>query len=153
MSLIIREGTREDAAAAYGLIEALASHENSAADLKIDAVGFEKAAFSSPAKIGFMVAELEGAIVGVTTWVPRFHIWNNSNIFQLDDLYVSPTARGHGVGSKLLMELGAKAKAEDAGVKWEVMAENEGAIRLYKRIGARVSEKGVCWWPPEAIPG
>ncbi|WP_286831664.1 MULTISPECIES: GNAT family N-acetyltransferase [Kordiimonas] len=153
MTVIIREGRREDAAKAHALIHALAVHENAEPDLKITVDAFEAAAFSAPLRMGFMVAELDGEIVGVVTYVQRFHIWNNSDIFQLDDLYVSPTARGHGVGSLLLDALGAKAKAIGAGVKWEVNADNEGAIRLYKRIGARVTEKGVCWWPPENIPG
>jgi len=153
MTATIREGRRDDAAKAHTLIRALAEYENAEGDLKITAEAFEAAAFSTPPKMGFMVAELEGAIVGVVTYVQRFHIWNNSDIFQLDDLYVSDAARGFGVGSKLLLALGHKAKAIGAAVKWEVNADNEGATRLYRRVGARVTEKGVCWWTPENIPG
>ncbi len=153
MTATIREGRREDAANAHALIHALAAHEKALEDLKITADAFEAAAFATPPKMGFMVAELKGEIVGVVTFVQRFHIWNNSDIFQLDDLYVTDAARGFGVGSKLLLALGHKAKAMGAAVKWEVNADNEGAIRLYRRIGARITEKGVCWWTPDNIPG
>lgn len=152
MALNIRDGQRQDAAQAYALVHALAAHEGAEHDLKITAEAFEAAAFSNPPQMGFMVAELDGEIVGTVTYVQRFHIWNNCDIFQLDDLYVLPKARGSGLGRKLLLALGAKAKAIGAGVKWEVNAENEGAIRLYRRIGARVTDKGVCWWTPENIP-
>lgn len=152
MTVTIRDGRPEDAATAHTLICALAAHEGAADDLKISAKAFEAAAFASPPRMGFMVADLNGEIVGVVTYVQRFHIWNNSDIFQLDDLYVAPAARGSGVGSDLLLALGHKAKAIGAAVKWEVNADNEGATRLYRRIGARVTPKGVCWWTPDQSP-
>lgn len=151
MSVTIRQGTPEDAGAAHALIHALAVHENCADDLKIDAPAFRDAATTG--RLHFMVAELNGEIVGVTTYVRRFHIWNNSDFIHLDDLFVSPDARGHGIGSKLLSAVGRHAKQQNMPVKWEVNTDNEGAIRLYERMGARVSVKGVCWWTPENIVG
>ncbi len=151
MTVIIREGNAEDTRAAYELIHALAVHENCVDDLKIDAQGFSVAATANPARLHFLVAELEGEIVGVATYVERYHIWNDSTFLNLDDLYVAPSARGHGIGTKLLTILGATAKAKGGPVKWEVMTDNEGAIRLYERMGARVSVKGVCWWTPDNI--
>lgn len=153
MALVIRPGTPADAAAAYDLIHALAVHENCVDDLKITSEAFAEAASATPARLSFLVAELDGKVVGMTTFVQRFHIWNNSHFLNLDDLYVSPDARGHGIGTKLLAALGALAKAQGMPVKWEVNKDNEGAIRLYERMGARVSIKGVCWWTPENISG
>lgn len=150
MSVIIRQGVPADAGAAFALIHALAVHESCVDDLKIDAQAFEEAAITG--RLDFMIAELENTIVGVVTYVRRFHIWNNSDYLHLDDLFVSPTARGHGVGTKLLAALGQQAKSKGMPVKWEVNQDNEGAIRLYERMGARVSIKGVCWWTPENIP-
>lgn len=149
MALVIRQGTPSDTDAAYDLIRALAVHENAVNDLKIDAAGFSAAATASPPRLLFLVAELDGAIVGTATYVERFHIWNNSLFLNLDDLYVAPSARGHGIGTALLAALGAEAKSRGIPVKWEVNQDNEAAARLYARMGARISPKGVCWWTPE----
>lgn len=151
MTVFIRQGTAEDTRASYELVRALAVHENCVDDLKIDAQGFSAAATANPPRLHFMVAELDGQIVGVATYVERYHIWHDSIFLNLDDLYVSPAARGHGIGTKLLAALGSTAKARGLPVKWEVMKDNEDAIRLYERMGARVSLKGVCWWTPENI--
>ncbi|NVJ69038.1 MAG: GNAT family N-acetyltransferase [Alphaproteobacteria bacterium] len=153
MALTIRDGTPQDAKQAHALMQALSVYEEAEADFRIDAAAFEEAAFSTPPKLGFMVAELDGGIVGVATYMRRFHIWSNSTIFLLDDLFVSPSSRGLGIGGKLLQALGTKAKAENAAIKWEVIAGNEDAIRFYKRIGARVTAKGICWWMPENMAG
>jgi GNAT superfamily N-acetyltransferase len=150
---VIRPGrSAADARAAFALIEALAVHEACRDDLKITADAFIAAATGDAPKLRFLVAELDGAIVGVATYIRRFHIWNNSDFLHLDDLYVSAAARGHGIGTRLLTALGQTAKAEGLPVKWEVNAGNAGGLRLYRRIGARVTEKGICWWPPEALP-
>jgi len=151
MALIIRQGTHADTDAAYSLIRALAVHEDAVDDLKMDAAGFKAAATASPPLLLFLVAERDGTIVGTATYVERFHIWNNSLFLNLDDLYVAPGARGYGIGTKLLAALGAEAKSRGIPVKWEVNQDNEDAARLYERMGARISQKGICWWAPENI--
>lgn len=66
-----------------------------------------------------------------STWVSRLGVY-------LEDLYVRPAYRGRGVGTALLTHL-AKV-AEENGcrrMQWLVHAQNEPAIRLYEKFGAR----------------
>ena len=140
-----------DFKAVYGLINALAVHENSATYLKISEANFIAGAMADTPQFRALLARHNDKIVGMATYLRRFHIWNNSDILILDDLFVSPEARGLGIGTHLLEALGDKAKAENIPVKWQVQAENQHAIALYKRMGADFHTTGICWWRPENI--
>ena len=55
----------------------------------------------------------------------------------LEDLYVRPEFRGHGIGQAMLVYLAGLAKERDCGrLEWSVLDWNEPAIRLYRGIGA-----------------
>jgi GNAT superfamily N-acetyltransferase len=55
----------------------------------------------------------------------------------LEDLYVRPEFRGHGIGRAMLVYLAGLAKERDCGrLEWSVLDWNEPAIRLYRGIGA-----------------
>ena len=55
----------------------------------------------------------------------------------LEDLYVTPSFRGRGVGRTMLAYLAKLAKKRDCRrMEWSVLDWNEPAIKLYKRIGA-----------------
>ena len=60
--------------------------------------------------------------------------------FKIDSLAVDPSLRGMGVGTALMQK--AEEKAEATGkrtMSLGVIAENEGAIRLYERLGYRTT--------------
>ena len=151
MTVSVRTATREDAAVAYELVHALANHENSLPYLKITEAAFTEAAFGDNPAFYVLLAEVDGKPVGVATYLTRFHIWSGATIIELDDLFVRADARGLGVGTKLLKAIGKLGKEMNAPVKWQVNADNEGAIRLYKSLGADFSERGICFWRPENI--
>ena len=55
----------------------------------------------------------------------------------LEDLYVRPEARGHGVGRRLLTWLAATAVSRGCGrLEWAVLDWNEPSIRFYRNLGA-----------------
>jgi len=57
----------------------------------------------------------------------------------MDDLYVRPDFRGAGVGTKLINEVIAFAKAENCKkLRWQVSEWNQPAIDFYKSLGANV---------------
>ncbi|MEX0298960.1 MAG: N-acetyltransferase family protein [Kordiimonas sp.] len=150
MSIEIRPANgRTEIAASFTLVQKLAAHENSLQYLRIDETTFIEAASKAEPQIYILIALLNGNIVGVATYFKRFHIWNGTEIFELDDLFVSPNARGKGIGTQLLKELSAIAKDLGSPIKWQVNADNENAIALYKRMGADYNASGICFWRPE----
>ncbi len=140
--------SKAELAAAFDLIYALAVHENSEASFKITRDDFIRRASGKSPIITVFIALLNNTVVGVTTYVTRFHIWNNSQILELDDLYVNPDIRGKGIGKSLLQTVGNEARKLGAAVKWQVKQDNINAIKLYKHIGANYTESGICFWQP-----
>jgi GNAT superfamily N-acetyltransferase len=56
----------------------------------------------------------------------------------LEDLFVRPEYRGHGIGRKLLARLAKIAQERQCGrVEWAVLDWNESAIGFYKSLGAK----------------
>jgi GNAT superfamily N-acetyltransferase len=55
----------------------------------------------------------------------------------LEDLFVNPSARGHGVGRALLARLAQIAVERDCGrLEWFVLDWNDLAISFYRSLGA-----------------
>ena len=60
--------------------------------------------------------------------------------FHIDVLAVVPSSRGMGIGTALMLEAEEKAASADKRtMSLGVIAENEGAIRLYERLGYKTS--------------
>ena len=83
-----------------------------------------------------LVAEQAGQLVGLAHyfWTPS--TWQQNQDLYLEDLFVSPTLRGQGVGKKIIEELIRICK--DAGgskVHWQTHHTNETAIALYEKLG------------------
>jgi GNAT superfamily N-acetyltransferase len=85
-----------------------------------------------------LVAEQAGKLVGLAHyfWTPS--TWQLNQDLYLEDLFVSPDVRGHGVGRKLVEELIRTCK--DAGgskVHWQTHHTNKTAISLYEKMGTQ----------------
>ncbi|WP_454785978.1 N-acetyltransferase family protein [Legionella sp. WA2024007413] len=64
----------------------------------------------------------------------------------LEDLYVKPEARGHGVGQIMLAYLAKLAKNRNCGrFEWWVLDWNEPAIKFYERIGAKPMDEWTVY--------
>lgn len=88
-----------------------------------------------------LVAEDEHRrIIGYTNYSIIYYSWVGKSIY-LDDLYVKPSGRGLGVGSKLMNEVFRIVKEEKCNrVRWQVSKWNTAAIALYKKLGAVVDD-------------
>ena len=87
-----------------------------------------------------VVAELGGKLVGFAHyfWTPS--TWQENKDLYLEDLYVSPSARGNGVGRSLIETLiDICLKAGGSKVHWQTHRSNETAIALYEKL-AKQSE-------------
>jgi GNAT superfamily N-acetyltransferase len=64
----------------------------------------------------------------------------------MNDLYVKPAARGHGVATALIEACVERAREQGAaGLQWQTEPGNTRAQRLYERVGAERSE-WVGYW-------
>ncbi|HWC55658.1 MAG TPA: GNAT family N-acetyltransferase, partial [Sphingomicrobium sp.] len=75
---------------------------------------------------------------GFALFFHNYSTWLGKRGIYLEDLFVRPSARKHGVGFALLREIARIAVERGCGrVDWSVLDWNELAINFYKRIGAR----------------
>lgn len=84
-----------------------------------------------------VIAELDGSAVGMALFFHNFSTWTGWRGLYLEDLYVTPEARGRGVGKALLKHLAALAVERGCTrFEWSVLDWNEKAIRFYRAMGA-----------------
>lgn len=151
MGFIIRDAVPSDAETAFQLIHQLAAHDEIGEYCQITLEQFTEAAFGTNPRFKILVAEENGIPVGLATYFDRFHIWFGEELIEIDDLFVRPSFRGHGIGNKLLEAIGKMAKQRGVHVRWSIERENFSTIAFYKRKGVEYHTKGICLWAPEDI--
>ena len=83
------------------------------------------------------VAEVDGKIVGIALWFLNYSTWLGKPGIYLEDLFVQPEYRGHGLGKgfmKTLAQLCIERGYER--FQWWVLDWNEPSIEFYKSFGA-----------------
>ena len=76
-------------------------------------------------------------VVGFALYYIRYSTWKGRRMY-LEDILVTESWRGKGVGTALMDALIGAAKAEALhGISWQVLEWNEPAIKFYERYGAR----------------
>jgi GNAT superfamily N-acetyltransferase len=82
-----------------------------------------------------VVAEIDGKVYGFANCVVHENTWELQPSCYLEDLYVEPSARGHGIGRALIEWLRNSMRAEGwARLYWHTHEDNETARRLYDRF-------------------
>ena len=98
---------------------------------------FERMLGKDPQDFSGLVAEIDGALVGLTHYVFHRHGWKIENVCYLQDLYVDPSARGTGCGRKLIEAVYDAADAQGCpNVYWLTQDDNAVGRHLYDRVGA-----------------
>lgn len=85
------------------------------------------------------VAEQKGELLGLVHYLFHRHCWRIENSCYLQDLFVSPAARGRGVGADLIKAV--YQAADDQGspnVYWLTQDFNVNARKLYDQIGEQM---------------
>ncbi|MFF2774697.1 GNAT family N-acetyltransferase [Streptomyces sp. NPDC058052] len=113
-----------------------------------------------PTHLGAWVAELDGRIVGhVGVAGPREHdgapgVWSARTgadaaaTAMVNRLYVSPSARGHGIGALLLAAAVAATRERGLHPVLDVAAHDTAATALYERLGWHRLDTVVQHWGP-----
>ena len=83
-----------------------------------------------------LLAQRDDTAAGFTQLYPLFSSVRTGRVWQLNDLYVAPPARRHGVGRALLAAARDHAAASGAlGLQLETQRSNAAAQRLYAALG------------------
>ena len=136
MNIRIREAAKSDMHQVLELITELAVFEKepNAVELTVDEL--QRDGFGDKPKFRCWVSEVENEIVGMALVYFRFSTWKGK-VLHLEDLIVTDSMRGKGVGEALytkVMKYGYSQGVKR--IQWEVISWNDGAIKFYERTGA-----------------
>lgn len=138
--ITIRQGTKEDLPAALELIKELALYEKAPNEVTNTLEMMEEDGFGENPVFGFVVAEENDTIYGMSMYYWRYSTWKGKRIY-LEDLIVTESKRGTGIGKQLFdktIEIGKAAGA--TGMMWQVLDWNEPAINFYKKYDAFIED-------------
>nr|WP_214370919.1 GNAT family N-acetyltransferase [Pseudonocardia sp. H11422] len=137
MNAVVRPISEADLDEGVKMVHELADYEREPESCLLTAEQLHAALFGpAPALFGH-VAEVDGAVVGCALWFLNFSTWQGVHGIYLEDLYVRPEHRGHGLGRALLAELAAIcAERGYARLEWSVLDWNAPSIGFYRSIGA-----------------
>jgi len=136
VSLTLRDATTADAGLIAGFVRALAEFEKLADQAVASDDDFAVAIAGG--KVSALIAEKNGTAVGFALWFQTFSTFTGRPGLYLEDLYVQPEHRGHGIGRAILRNLAGRALAMGcARMEWAVLDWNKPAVDFYWAIGAK----------------
>ena len=136
--LNIRPATRADAPTIASLVRELAEYEKLLDDARATPADFLRELESPNPVIHVLIAVWNGSPCGFALYFFNFSTFVGRPGLYLEDLFVRPAQRSHGIGRALLRELARIATQRGCGrMEWAVLDWNEPALRFYKSLDAR----------------
>lgn len=136
--LKIRPATRADAATIASLVRELADYEKLLHEARATSEDFLRELEAENPVIRVLIAEWEGEPAGFALYFFNFSTFVGRPGLYLEDLFVRPALRSHGIGRALLSALARIARDRHCGrMEWAVLDWNEPALKFYKSLGAR----------------
>jgi GNAT superfamily N-acetyltransferase len=134
----VREAVRDDAPLILAFIWELAAYEKLAHEVVATEDSIRASLFGETPYAFALIAELDGDPVGFALYFHNYSTFLGRPGIYLEDLFVRPEARRHGVGRALLRTLATIAVRRGFGrLEWAVLDWNEDAIRFYRTLGAK----------------
>ena len=135
--ITIRPAIPDDAALILRFIRALAVYEREPDAVVATEETLIQHGFGPEPYFHCLIAELDRIPAGFAFYFFDYSTWLGAPGLYLEDLFVDPEFRGHGLGKALLERLAVIAVERGcARMKWEVLDWNEPAIEFYRAMGA-----------------
>ncbi|MYN68216.1 MAG: GNAT family N-acetyltransferase [Acidobacteria bacterium] len=135
--LSISAASPADVPLILALIRELADYERMSAQVVATEADIERALFGERPCAEAVIARIGDEAVGFALFFQSFSTFVGRPGLYLEDLYVRPPHRGHGIGRRLLAHLAHIAVERGCGrFEWSVLDWNELAIASYRRAGA-----------------
>jgi GNAT superfamily N-acetyltransferase len=134
--VIIRPGEKKDLPSVLELIRELARYERAEHEVTNTLEQMERDGFGEQPVYDFFVSEAGSDIIGISIFYFRYSTWKGKRLY-LEDIVVTETQRGRGIGKMLFEHTMRKSLTENcSGMMWQVLEWNEPAINFYKKYGA-----------------
>ena len=148
--LAIDAARREDVPLLLTLIRELAEFEKLAHEVVATEALLEDSLFGPRPVVEAVLARVAGEAAGFALYYHNYSTFLGRPGLYLEDLYVRPEHRGHGVGHALLAYLARLATGRGCGrLEWSVLDWNRRAVEFYESLGARP----VAGWTVYRVSG
>lgn len=135
-TLVIRKASREDVPIILKFIRELAEYEQLLHEVVATEEILTESLFEKN-QAHVIIAEKNCVPIGFALYFFNFSTFLGKANLYLEDLYVSPEARGSGAGRGLLIELGKIAVQNNCErLDWWCLDWNQKSIEFYKSMGA-----------------
>ncbi len=142
--LNIRPAAASDAATIAELVRELADYEKLLHEAKARPEDFLRELTAEQPVIHVLIAEWNGQPAGFALYFFNFSTFVGRTGIYLEDLFVRPALRSHGIGRALLRTLARIARDRGCGrMEWAVLDWNEPALRFYQTLGARQMKEWI----------
>ena len=150
MTVTIRPATPDDVATIMAFVHELAEFEQEPDAVTATEPMMHAALFGPSPAAEALIAERDGQVVGMAVFFHNFSTWTGVRGLWLEDLYVTPAARGSGAGRALLSHLAGIALDRGcARFEWNVLDWNTRAIEFYRKVGAQPLDE----WTTQRVSG
>ena len=147
--IVIRPARAEDAATLLRLIRELAEFEKLAHEVRASEADLVREGFGPVPRYEALLAELDGLPVGFALYFHNYSTFTGRPGLYLEDIFITETARGHGIGRKMMARLAAIAVERNcARLDLWVLYWNP-ARRFYDMLGMRQMSD----WLPYRLDG
>ena len=137
--IAIRPAVPADAALILAFIRELGEYEKLSHEVVADEAGLAAQLFGERPRAEVLIAEVDGAAAGFALFFHNFSTFLGKPGLYLEDLFVRPPFRGHGLGKRLMVRLAQIALERGCGrFEWSVLDWNEPAITFYQGLGASI---------------
>jgi GNAT superfamily N-acetyltransferase len=118
-------------------IRQLAEYEKLLHKVEADETMIRESLFGPRPCAEVLIAYWSGQPAGFAIFFQTYSTFRGRPGLYLEDLFVEPGFRGHGVGKALLVHLAKLTRERGGGrLEWSVLDWNEPAIRFYQGLGA-----------------
>jgi GNAT superfamily N-acetyltransferase len=137
----IERATEGDVPLIFRLIQGLAVYEKLAHEVTATEAGLRETLFGARPAADVIIAYAGDTPAGFALFFPNYSTFLGKPGLYLEDLFVLPEWRGHGLGLALMKRLAAIAVERGCGrFEWSVLDWNKPAIGFYEGLGARLMD-------------
>ncbi len=151
--LTLRPAEPADAGQILAYVRELAEYERDPDAVVATEEDIRRYAFGPQPLVRVTMAEWEGRPAGFALWFLNFSTWEGRPGIYLEDIFVRPQFRRHGIGKALMRHL-AEIALEEGWTRfvWQVLDWNTPAIDFYEAHGARLMRSWItCRVEGEAL--
>jgi GNAT superfamily N-acetyltransferase len=137
--LEIRAATERDIKVILSFIKGLAEYERLSHEVLVTEELLRDSLFGTNPEAEVIIAFEGDEPAGFALFFHNYSTFLGQKGLYLEDLFVNPDRRGHGIGKALLTQLAKIAVERNCGrLEWAVLDWNEPAINFYKSLNAKL---------------